>query len=165
LTAARTGEVLAARWSEIYINAGIWTVPATRMKAGREHRVPLSDATISLLEQMRPHRRDDDLVFPGSKQGQPLSNMALISVLHRLGRDEITAHGFRATFKTWASERTNFPREVVEAALAHVNGDKVEAAYQRGDFFEKHRKLMNAWGEFCAREPATAEVVLLQAKK
>jgi len=162
LTAARTGEVLGAGWSEIDLDARTWIVPERRMKAGRQHRVSLSDAAIELLDHVRQHRRDDDLLFPGLKRGKPLSNMALLAVLRRMKRDDLTAHGFRATFKTWAAERTNFAREVVEAALAHVNGDKVEAAYQRGDLFEKRKMLMSAWAEFCAKTPSTAEVVPLR---
>jgi integrase len=162
LTAARTGEVLGARWSEIDVDARTWTVPEGRMKAGRKHRVSLSDAAIALLSHIRQHRRDDDLLFPGLKRGKPLNNRALLAVLRRMKRDDLTAHGFRATFKTWAAERTNFAREVVEAALAHVNGDKVEAAYQRGDLFDKRQKLMSAWAEFCAKEPVSAAVVPLK---
>jgi integrase len=162
LTAARTGEVLGAGWTEIDIDARTWTVPEGRMKAGRQHRVLLSDAAIAVLEHVRQHRRDDDLLFPGLKRGRPLSNMALLAVLRRMKHDNLTTHGFRATFKTWAAERTNFAREVVEAALAHVNGDKVEAAYQRGDLFDKRQMLMSAWAEFCAKAPTTAEVVPLR---
>src|SRR5262249_52443478 len=131
LTAARTGEVLGTRWCEIDLDRKIWIVPEVRMKAGREHRVPLSDAALSLLRSMRQHRREDDFVFPGPKVGRALSNMALLSVLGRLGCDELTVHGFRSTFRTWAAEATDFPHEVAEAALAHVVGNKVEAAYMR----------------------------------
>src|SRR5262249_34605960 len=163
LTAARTNEVLGTRWSEVCDN--VWTVPETRMKARREHRVPLAPAALRVLNHVQPQRREDDFVFPGPKGGRPLSNMALLSVLRRMRSGDLTTHGFRATFKTWASEQTRFPREVIEAALAHAVGDKVEAAYQRGDLFEKRQKLMNAWSEFCAKESATAELVLLQARK
>jgi integrase len=159
LTAARTGEVLGGRWSEIDIDARTWTVPEGRMKAGRQHRVSLSDAAIFVLNHMLQHRRDDDLLFPGLRRGKPLSNMALLAVLRRMKRNDLTTHGFRATFKTWAAERTNFAREVVEAALAHVTGDKVEAAYQRGDLFDKRQKLMDAWAQFCTKGPISAEVV------
>jgi integrase len=164
LTAARTGEVLGAGWSEIDFDARTWVVPEDRMKAGRQHRVSLSDAAIKLLNHVRQHRRDDDLLFPGLKRGKPLSNMALLAVLRRMKRDDLTTHGFRATFKTWAAERTNFAREVVEAALAHVNGDKVEAAYQRGDLFDKRQKLMSAWAEFCTEAPATAQIFPIWAR-
>jgi integrase len=159
LTAARTGEVLGARWSEIDIDARTWTVPEGRMKAGRQHRVSLSHAAIFVLNHMLQHRRDDDFLFPGLRRGKPLSNMALLAALRRMKRKDLTTHGFRATFKTWAAERTNFAREVVEAALAHATGDKVEAAYQRGDLFDKRQKLMDAWAQFCTKGPVSAEVV------
>jgi integrase len=160
LTAARTGEVLDAHWEEIDLPARVWTIPAGRMKAGREHRVPLSDAAVSILKEMQSVRQNQ-FVFPGDRRAQ-LSNMALLMVLRRMKRNDITAHGFRATFRTWAAERTNFAREVVEAALAHVVGNKVEAAYQRGDLFDKRRRLMDAWAEFCAKNTATAEVLPLR---
>jgi integrase len=160
LTASRTGEVLGAHWDEIDLPARVWTIPAGRMKAGREHRVPLSDAAVSILKEMQSVRQNQ-FVFPGDRRAQ-LSNMALLMVLRRMKRSDITAHGFRATFRTWAAERTNFAREVVEAALAHVVGNKVEAAYQRGDLFDKRRRLMDAWAEFCAKNTATAEVLPLR---
>jgi integrase len=164
LTAARTGEVLGAQWSEIDIDARTWVVPEGRMKAGRQHRVSLSDAAIVVLGHMRQHRRDDDLLFPGLKRGKPLNSRALLAVLRRMKRGDLTTHGFRATFKTWAAERTNFAREVVEAALAHVNGDKVEAAYQRGDLFDKRQALMSAWADFCTKVPVMAEIFSLWAR-
>jgi integrase len=160
LTASRTNEVIGARWSEIDVGARMWSVPAARMKGGREHRVPLTSTAVAVLERMRV--QGGDFVFPGAKAGQGLSNMALLKVLERMGRGELTAHGFRATFKTWASERTNFPRELVEAALAHVLGDKVEVAYQRGDLFDKRRRLMDAWTEFCAKPAPAGTVVNLR---
>ena len=141
LTAARTGEVLGAAWSEIDLRARTWTIPAYRMKGYREHRVPLSSDAIKVLERMQA-LRSGDFVFSGHRQNKPLSNMALLMVLRRMGRGDLTTHGFRSSFRTWAAERTAFPREVVEAALAHVIGDKVEAAYQRGDLFDKRRRLM-----------------------
>jgi integrase len=162
LTVARTNEVIGARWPEIDLRTRLWTVPGVRMKSGREHRVPLTSATIAILEEMRG--QDEEFLFPGSRTGRGLSNMALLKVLERMDRGDLTAHGFRATFKTWATERTNFPRELVEAALAHVLGDKTEAAYQRGDMLEKRRRLMEAWAEFCAkRAPASTVVKLRQA--
>ena len=127
-------------------------------KADREHRVPLSDAAIAILEKMR-EMRDGDFVFPGGKAGRPLSNMAFLMLLRRMGRGDLTAHGFRSTFSDWCSERTNFPAEVREMALAHTVGDKVEAAYRRGDLFEKRRLLMNAWAEYC-NSPAPAGTVV-----
>jgi integrase len=155
LTAARTGEVIGARWNELNLLDKTWTVPAERMKAGREHRVPLSARALGILEEMQAHRHaDDGFVFPGGKPGRALSNMAFLMLLRRMNRDDLTAHGFRATFKTWASERTNFQNEIVEAALAHVIGDKVEQAYRRGDMFEKRRRLMQQWATFCSTTSA-----------
>jgi integrase len=155
LTAARTGETMLARWSELDLLDKTWTVPAERMKAYREHRVPLSARALALLEEMQPHRASDDgFVFPGGNAGRSLSNMAFLMLLRRMKRDDLTAHGFRATFKTWASERTSFQNEIVEAALAHVVGSKVEQAYRRGDMFEKRRGLMQQWARFCTTAPA-----------
>jgi integrase len=147
LTAARTGEVLGATWDEIDLDRGVWTVPATRMKAGREHRVPLSAPVLAILRRLQGLRRGA-YVFPGAKAGKQLSRMALLMVLRRLGRGDLTAHGFRSTFRMWAAEQTNIPREVAEQALAHSLPDKVEAAYQRSDLFEKRRKLMDAWAAY-----------------
>jgi integrase len=150
LTGARTGEAIGARWNELDLLDKTWTLPAARMKAGREHRVPLSPRALAILEKMQAHRHGDDgFVFPGGKAGTPLSNMAFLMLLRRMDRGDLTAHGFRATFKTWASERTGFQNEIVEAALAHVVGNKVEQAYQRGDMFEKRRRLMQQWATFC----------------
>jgi integrase len=160
LTAARTGEVIAGRCPEIDFAARIWTVPAARMKGGREHRVPLTRAAMATLQ--RKDGQDKEFLFRGIKAGQGLSNMALLKVLERMGRGDLTAHGFRATFKTWATERTNFPRELVESALAHVLDDKTEAAYQRGDMLEKRRRLMDAWAEFCAKPAAVGAVLKLR---
>jgi len=158
LTAARTGEVLGSRWEEIDLQTKVWTVPASRMKAGREHRVPLSRAAIALLKNMRSTGRND-LVFPGERRGKPLSNMSMLMTLRRMGRNDLTAHGFRSTFRDWAAECTDFPREVAEAALAHVVGDKVDAAYRRGDLFEK-RRLMDAWAVHCQTASETGEAVI-----
>ena len=155
LTAARTGEVIGARWCEIDLKNKLWTVPAVRMKAGKEHRVPLCSRTVAILQGIKPNNvQGDTFVFPGSKLQRPQSNMVFLMLLRRMNLGRLTAHGFRATFKTWATERTNFAREVVEAALAHVAGDKIEAAYQRGDVFDKRRKLMEAWAAYCV-SPAT----------
>jgi len=154
LTAARTAEVLGARWNEIDLRAGVWTVPAVRMKAGREHRVPLSDGAMALLGK-RGH--GEDYLFKAAIKGKPLHDM--LSVLRRMGRSDITAHGFRSTFRDWAAEQTSFPGEVAEAALAHVVGDKVEAAYRRGDLFEKRRRLMEAWGGYCSGSAQAGDVV------
>jgi integrase len=152
LTAARTGEVIGARWNEIDMLDKIWTVPAGRMKAHREHRVPLSPRAVAILKEMLAARNGDDgnaYVFPGPKPGKPLSNMAFLMLLRRMGLDYLTVHGFRATFKTWASERTSFQNEIAEAALAHIIGDKVEQAYRRGDLFDKRRRLMQQWATYC----------------
>jgi integrase len=157
LTAARTGEIIGARWKEIDLLDKTWTVPAGRMKAHREHRVPLSPRVLAILTEMQTAQNGDHtdaFVFPGRKPGAPLSNMAFLMLLRRMGRDDLTAHGFRATFKTWSSERTSFQNEIAEAALAHVIGDKVEQAYRRGDLFEKRRRLMQQWAVFCTTAPA-----------
>ena len=158
LTAARSGEVLAARWSEFDLEAGVWTVPAARMKAGREHRVPLSAPAVEILRQME-HKRLGEYVFPGMRSGRPLSVMALEMVLRRMKVD-VTVHGFRSAFRDWAGERTHFPREVAEAALAHLVGDAVERAYRRGDALEKRRKLMEAWAGFLEQKYRTNVVPL-----
>jgi integrase len=156
LTAARTGEVVGSRWSEIDLPEKTWTVPARRMKASREHRVPLSPRAIAILQEMQSCLDSDNtdrFVFPGARPAQPLSNMAFLMLLRRMEISDLTVHGFRATFKTWASERTSFQNEIVEAALAHVTGDKVEQAYRRGDLFEKRRRLMQQWAAFCTTTP------------
>jgi integrase len=166
LTAARTGEVIGARWSEIDLIDKAWTVTAERMKAGREHRVPLSRRALAILEEMQAHRHGDDgFVFPGGKDGKPLSNMAFLMLLRRMDRSDLTAHGFRATFKTWATDRTGFQHEIVEASLAHVVGSKVEQAYQRSDHFEKRRRLMQQWATFCTTAPVEHDkIVALQRR-
>jgi integrase len=160
LTAARTGEVIGARWGEIDFDKKLWTVPAERMKTGRSHRVPLSAEALAVLKRIGVGRADR-CIFPGERGGK-LSSMAMLMLLRRMGRGDLTAHGFRSSFRDWAAERTNFPGEVAEAALAHSVGSKVEAAYRRGDLFEKRRRLMDAWGEFCTSEPATGDVVPLK---
>ncbi|HVH74284.1 MAG TPA: site-specific integrase [Stellaceae bacterium] len=147
LTAARTGEVIGAFWGEFDFAKQLWTIPAERMKARREHRVPLSGRAISILEKLEPGDAGE-FVFPGAKKGKPLSNMAMLALLRRMERSDLTVHGFRSTFSDWAAETTNFPREVVEMALAHVIENKVEAAYRRGDLFEKRRALMDQWAGF-----------------
>jgi integrase len=153
LTAARSGEVLGLRWEEIDLDRAVWTVPANRMKAGREHRVPLSRPALKLLKAMH-EGCDGKFVFPGQKPGKPLSVMALEMVLRRMKVEAVTVHGFRSAFRDWAAERTNFSNEVCEAALAHVIENKAEAAYRRGDLFDKRRKLMDAWATHCALPPA-----------
>lgn len=146
LTAARSGEVRGATWSEIDLDAGEWTVPAERMKAGKEHRVPLSPAAVDLLKGLEKVE-GTDLVFPSSRKA-PLSDMTLTAVMRRMKVDAVP-HGFRSSFRDWASERTGYPGDVVEMALAHAIADKVEAAYRRGDLFEKRRALMADWASFC----------------
>jgi integrase len=158
LTAARTGEVIGAKWDEIDSGDRLWTVPGERMKAGKEHRVPLSDAALAVVEKMA-EARQSDFVFPGGKANRPLSNMAFLMLLRRMGCGDLTAHGFRSSFRDWAAERTTFPAEVAEMALAHAVSDKVEAAYRRGDLFQKRRQLAEAWAKFCATPPTTGRVV------
>lgn len=165
LTAARTGEVIAARWEEFDLGKKLWIVPPERMKAGREHRVPLSESALSVLEAMKTADLSDEFVFPGTRPKKPLSNMAFLQLLKRMKRDGLTVHGFRSTFRDWAAERTNFPREVAEMALAHTVSDKVEAAYRRGDLLEKRFKMMEEWANFCAKEIKPHNVVsIAQAK-
>jgi len=156
LTAARSGEVLGAQWDEIDKKKKVWTIPAERMKAGREHRVPLSLRAMEIVEAMAKHGTVGYL-FPGPKPRKPLSSMAMAMLLRRM-KAEITIHGFRSTFRDWASETTGFPHEVCEMALAHTIGNKAEAAYRRGDLFDKRRKLMEAWAGYCAKK-ASAKVV------
>lgn len=155
LTATRTSEVLGAKWSEIDLDAKLWIVPGERMKAGAEHRVPLSDPALALLRKLTAIRRGD-FVFAGQSAERPLSNMAMAMVLRRMKLDA-TPHGFRSTFRTWVAEKTSFPHEVGEAALAHVVESKVVAAYQRTDFFDKRRELMAEWANYC--EGAAGTVV------
>ncbi|MGO8847738.1 MAG: tyrosine-type recombinase/integrase [Methylocella sp.] len=148
LTAARTGEVIGAEWPEFYQEARVWTVPAARMKGGREHRVPLPARAIKIIEKLAGGRTGA-FVFPGQRRlDRPLSGMALEMTLRRLGVHDATVHGFRSSFRDWCGEETHFPREIAEAALAHVTGDKTELAYRRGDALEKRRALMDAWGKF-----------------
>jgi integrase len=151
LTAARTGEVMGARWPEINLREKLWTIPAERMKAGKEHRVPLSPRAVEILEAVRPGPSEaDGYVFPGNKAKKPLSNMAFSMLLRRMECIDMTAHGMRSSFRDWCAERTNFPSEVAEMALAHSVGNKVEAAYRRGDLYVKRQQLMDHWATFCA---------------
>jgi integrase len=147
LTATRSGEVTGARWDEVDLDRAVWTIPAKRMKAGREHRVPLSGRALKIAKAMR-EGRDGEYVFHGRKPGKPLSGMALKMVLRRIKID-VTVHGFRSTFRDWAAARTNFPNEVCKAALAHVIEGKAEAADRHGDLFDERRKLMEGWASYC----------------
>jgi integrase len=151
LTATRTSEVILAEWSEIDFEQKAWTIPAERMKAGKKYRVPLSSRCIEILERAKGLSDRGQYVFPGRTAKKPLSTMVFLMVIRRIGKD-ITAHGFRSTFRDWAAERTNFPREVCEMALAHSVSDKTEAAYLRGDIFDKRRDLMDTWAAFACAE-------------
>jgi integrase len=151
LTAVRSGEMRGARWSEFDLDAREWRIPAGRMKAGKPHTVPLPARAMAILGRMAELRTSDTpdtLIFEGAKAGRPLSDMTLTMLLRRMGAG-VTAHGFRSSFRDWAAEATNFPREVAEAALAHAVESRVEAAYRRSDLLEKRRKLMEAWAGFC----------------
>lgn len=164
LTAARTGETIGARWSEIDFAAKLWIAPGERTKSGREHRVPLCDRALAILSAVPREGDGAGYVFPGARRNRPLSNMAMLELLRGLRKDSgFTVHGFRSSFRDWAAERTNYPREIAEAALAHVVGDKVEAAYRRGDALEKRRRLMAAWAGYCGNPKAAGEVVALRA--
>lgn len=157
LTACRSGEVRGATWEEINLDEKVWTIPAVRMKAKREHRVPLSSAVLALLASLP---RMGSLVFPGTKMGRPLSDMSLTAVLRRMKRGDLTVHGFRSTFRDWSAESVanSFPREVCEHALAHKLPDKTEATYQRGDLLGKRFLLMQGWADYCNRIPEVASV-------
>lgn len=157
LSASRSGEVRNAVWSEIDIQAKVWEIPVERMKMKRPHRVPLTKRALAILEEAKAISDGSELVFPGTKRGRPLSDMTLSKLVKELGFP-VDVHGFRTSFRTWAQERTNFPREVAEAALAHLSGDAVEQAYARSDVFEKRRKMMDAWAAFLA-EKRTSNVV------
>jgi integrase len=163
LTATRTSETIAARWSEVDLEKKIWTIPAERIKAAREHRIPLPSAAVALLRQLA-ETKVNEFVFPG-RPGKPLSNGAMLKLLKRMMGSDLTTHGFRSSFRDWA-EQTNFPRDVAEMALSHAIGDKVEAAYRRGDLLEKRRRMMEAWAAFVATKPATGKVVIpMQRRK
>ncbi|HEV8030972.1 MAG TPA: integrase arm-type DNA-binding domain-containing protein [Stellaceae bacterium] len=166
LTAVRTGEALGARWGEINLAERLWTIPAPRMKADKEHRVPLSDAVIEVLEKVQPlavtrdGKADSNApVFPSNRRALPMTRTVMLKLLNR-SRAGLTTHGFRSAFADWAAERTAYPREVVEMALAHSIENRVEAAYRRGDLFEKRRQLMDAWASYCDMPPDRAVVPL-----
>ncbi|AUX78117.1 tyrosine-type recombinase/integrase [Sinorhizobium fredii] len=157
LTAARTGEVIGATWDEIDLDGKVWTVPAGRMKASKEHRVPLSDRAALILNSL-PREKDNPFVFIGARSSG-LSNMAMAAVLKRLDRNDVTVHGFRSTFRDWAAELTSYANHIVEQALAHTIGNAVERAYRRGDLFEKRVRLMTDWSRFCANPAPVGKVV------
>lgn len=159
LTAVRTSEALLADWQEFDLSAKLWTIPAERMKAEKAHRVPLSDAAMDLIES-QPGRTG--YIFPGAIEGRPLSNMAMVMVLRKIGHPDLTVHGFRSTFRDWAAEETNYPNIVAKQALAHSVGNAVEAAYRRGDLLEKRRALMADWATYCTTKPA-ANVVPIRS--
>lgn len=164
LTACRSGEVRGATWGEIDIDQRVWTIPGYRMKAGREHRAPLSDTAVALLEKMKLEQRGE-LVFPGRGENKPLSDMSLTAVLRRMDRADLTVHGFRSTFRDWAAESTAYPREVAEMALAHTVGDRVEAAYRRGDLFAKRTRMMSDWAKYCSASKASGPNVTVLNKR
>ena len=162
LTSVRSGEALRASWAEIDFDAAVWTIPAQRMKAGREHRVPLSAACIELLRKLEEIRLSG-WVFSGRLVGRPLETNACFSVLRRMGRGDITVHGFRSTFRDWCAELTDYPNEVAEMALAHTLSNKVEAAYRRGDLIDKRRQMMEDWASFCAKPQSKATGIAIKA--
>jgi integrase len=157
LTATRSAEVRGAQWAEIDFNKAVWIIPAERMKASKEHHVPLSPQALKLLSSL-PKMEGSDYIFPG-KPSSGLSENTLMDTLRRLGRGDLTVHGFRSTFRDWAAERTNYPREVCEHALAHRLKDKAEAAYQRKDMFPKRVYLMNDWAKYCDSPAVKGEVI------
>jgi integrase len=157
LTAARSGEILGMRWSEVDFGKKVWTLPADRMKAGREHRVPLSERAVTILRQLA-EIRTGDFVFPGQHKERPLSKKAMELVLRRMKIENATVHGFRSSFRDWGGNETSYPRDLIETALAHVIGNETEQAYRRSDALEKRRKLMEAWAAYCEPE-RSAKVV------
>jgi integrase len=163
ITAVRTGEAIGATWSEIDLGTKVWTIPPERMKAGREHRIPLSDRAIAVLETLP---REGEYVFAGARESKPLSNMAMLELVRGMRGKGATVHGFRSTFRDWAAETTAYPHEMCEIALAHAVGNKVEAAYRRGDMMEKRRRLMSDWAAYCEGELAVGgEVIPLRAAR
>jgi integrase len=161
LTGVRLSEARLARWSEIDLSGRLWTIPAARMKGGKEHRVPLSKPVINLLQKL-PRQLGHDLVFPGARGGFMHPNAMWLLLREHLGRPGVTVHGFRSTFRDWASETTGYPNHVQEMALAHGIGSAVEKAYRRGDLFEKRRRLMADWATFCGSPSARAAVVAIR---
>ena len=165
LTNCRTSEAIEARWAEIDMGEKRWTIPAARMKAAKEHTIPLSDAALAVLQRLKAETKEGEFVFPGGKKNTPLSNMACLALLKRMGRSDLTVHGFRSSFRDWAGEATAHPREVIEHAMSHQLKDKAEAAYQRGSLLERRRVLMADWANYCAQPAATGVVVALHSTK
>jgi integrase len=164
LTAARNGEARAVTSDEFDVKGKIWIIPDNRMKADREHRVPLSAEALKIIKEMEPFKRHtDNYIFPGQAQAKPISEASLLKVVKQYDKT-LTVHGFRSTFRDWCAEQTSYPREVAEAALAHALKDKTEAAYQRGDLFEKRRKLMDSWASYCLKGKAVAEVIPINSE-
>ncbi len=163
LTTTRTGEVIGARWDEFDLPGKTWTIPPERMKAGREHRVPLCGRVIEILEELQA--LGGEFVFPGLKPGKPLSNMAMLTLLKRMGRGDLTVHGFRSAFRDWAAEQTAYPHEMAEMALAHTIDNKVEAAYRRGDLFKKRIRMMQDWQKHCDTIASKADVLPIKKAK
>jgi integrase len=164
LNSVRTGEVIYARWEEFDLFARTWTIPPERTKSGRPHRVPLNDRSMAILTEL-PREVGSPFVFPGAKMGKPLSQAAMLEVLRGMRGYGLTVHGFRSSFRDWVGESTNFPREIAEAALGHVVEGKTEAAYRRGDSLEKRRRLMQAWGRYCATSSYAEPVTYLMLKR
>ena len=164
LTAARTNEVIAANWSEIDLELGLWVIPANRMKASREYRIPLSDRAVEVLKKAKELAGGAAFVFPARKAGRHMSNMAMLMAMRRMKADG-TVHGFRSSFRDWASEVSSFPRDLCEMALAHAVSNKTEAAYRRGDLLEKRRPLMKAWAHYVLSKPKAAVIPISQARK
>ncbi len=166
LTTTRTSEVLGARWEEINLSKGMWIIPPERHKTGKRTgkslRIALSSCAVAILDQMKKIVSQSEFVFPGNKKGAALSNMALLQLRKRMGRSDIDPHGFRSSFRDWAAERTMFPRELAEMALGHEVGDDVEAAYLRSDLFERRRRLMDVWAEYCEGVETAAELVKVE---
>ena len=168
LTACRTGEVTGARWPEFNIEGAVWAIPAERVKSGRAHRVPLSPSALTIinaLQTVRTTGHSNGFVFLGGQRARSLSDAALLALLKRMGHSDLTVHGFRSTFRDWAAERTNYPREVAEMALGHAVINKVEAAYRRGDLFQKRRRLMDEWARFCHSGAKVGEVVAIRGRQ
>lgn len=165
LTNCRTSEAINATWAEFDLGEKRWTIPAARMKAAKEHTIPLSDAALGVLQRLKAETKEGEFVFPGGKKNTALSNMACLALLKRMGRGDLTVHGFRSSFRDWAGESTVHPREVIEHAMAHQLPDKAEAAYARGSLLERRRVLMADWANYCAKPAVPGVVVPLQSAK